>query len=117
MPIQSPEQGSNLENTNQIPPTPERYMEIERGDVFDTNNQQNQSSIPIVSSQPQPPAQKQIDPVEIVKGLFSAGFTPTKAQIQSLQSQIQGPSNLTDTWFRIFLQRLIKQNKKKQKKN
>jgi Ca2+-binding EF-hand superfamily protein len=119
MPIQSLEQGNNLENTNPIPPS-ERYMDIERGDNFNTTNSQlNQNSTQTQQTFPAttPPKQKPIDPVEVVKGLFSAGFTPTKAQIQSLQSQTDGPINLTDTWFKIFLQKLVRQNKKKQKKN
>ncbi len=101
------------------------HMKLERGDVdyndpalqnqTNPNQQtttQSQQQIPS-SQQPLPTQQTKVDPVEIVKGMISTGFTPTQAQIMKAGSNISGPVDSSNTWFAVFLQRIVKQKKLK----
>lgn len=122
MPPSSTERGSsqeNIESQNDF----EKYLDIERGDVSlppSSSNNQNQS-------QPQPTSAstltrssqqtKQFDPVEFVKSMISAGFTPSKAQIGNASSFTDGPKDSTNTWFAMFLQKLITQEKNRRAKS
>jgi hypothetical protein len=107
-------------------PSHERYLDIERGDVSpapppqqndDQTNQQQQQQTGNTQQSTPPQQQKPIDPVELVKGMISAGFTPTKAQIMNATNNLAGSNDSTNTWFAIFLQRLIKQEKLRRSKN
>lgn len=101
----------------------EQFMEIERGDVqpapmqddntttqnTNQNNQQSQQQQPVKQNQ-------QLDPVVFVKSMISAGFTPTRAQIVSATNHISGTQDSSNTWFAMFLQRLLRQYKLKKSK-
>lgn len=122
MPPVSPEQPYTPEDQQFPIPPEEQYLDIERGDVdFGPqiapmgSNQQGQQTAR--QSQTQQPSQNQqpVDPVEIVKGMISAGFTPTRAQIMNASQNLSGPQESSNTWFAIFLKRLLEQKNKKRK--
>ena len=60
---------------------------------------------------------KQVEPLEIVKGMISAGFTPTNAQLNSFVANLSGPHDSPNTWFAFLLQKLIRQLKLKKSRN
>lgn len=89
-----------------------KYLDIERGDidpmVLAQNQAQNQFS---TTNQQQTKNQSQPDPLEFVRSMISTGFTPTPAQIASANNDLSGPDDSTNTWFAIFLQKLLRQAK------
>jgi hypothetical protein len=117
MPPGSSEKSYTPESTQNL----ERYMEIERGDVspVPSNNQTQQDPQQTghhATNHQQHQQQKQFDPVEFVKSMISTGFTPTRAQIMNANNNLGGPQDSTNTWFAIFLQHLIKQDKLRRSK-
>lgn len=124
MPPSSPE-FNTIKNENQDVPELKPYLDIERGDVHtlptnsnhdDTNSPQHRASSHAHQnsvSQTNQADSKPLDPVALVKNLISTGFTPTPAQIAGANTNLSGSSDSSNTWFAIFLQRLIKQNKKR----
>lgn len=93
----------------------ERYLDIERGDVnFMPQDNNGGQAQPVPSMQQQ--QQQSVDPVQLVQDMISAGFTPTRAQIANASGNLSGPKDSANTWFSIFLQRLLKQQKQKKKK-
>ena len=92
----------------------EKYLDVEKGDSFDltigsttSSNSSGQNTTSIKSTE----EVKIPDVVEVFKGMISTGFTPTKSQITD--SRTNGQANSSNTWFAIFLQRLLKQRKNK----
>lgn len=91
----------------------EDFLEIEKGDVDQTqSNSSNSNNIQQDTAQPVPQnAAVQPDPVKLVQDMISAGFAPTRAQISSAKSNLTGPNDSSNTWFAIFLQKLLRQKK------
>jgi hypothetical protein len=128
MPPKSPEQLSNYETPDSTPEDMRQYMQVERGDIHqvpaqstnDNQNTQNSSGF-VQQPNPQPTnqsvQQKTLDPVDVVKSMISTGFTPTQMQISSANNNSSGPQDSSNTWFALFLQRLLKQRKTKNLKN
>ncbi len=119
MPPSSPEQNNLNENLVEVKP----YLDIERTDSFapstnsvnndDNNNSSTNTSNSTKTQISTQAAQKTIDPVELVKSMISSGFTPTKAQISNANNDLTGPKDSSNTWFAIFLKKIIDQNKKR----
>lgn len=111
----SPEFVENYNNNEaQQGMSSEKYLDIERGDIDPMQLQSNQAQNQLTQMQQQQ-ASQQVDPVQFVKNMISAGFTPTAAQITTAASNLTGPSDSTNTWFSIFLQKLMRQNKSRKK--
>lgn len=91
----------------------ERYHDIERGDVDPMSLQSNQPVNQFSATPQNNTQQNQFDPVMFVKSMISGGFTPTKAQIAAASANLGGPTDSTNTWFAIFLQKLMRQARQK----
>jgi len=118
MPPSTPENSNS--NLNESYRPVETYHDVERTDAqhrntgnFQNTTQQNTSQTSTTTSST---SQKNIDPIEIIKKMISAGFTPTKAQIVNANSNASGASDSSNTWFALFLQRLIRQEKNRKNK-
>jgi Holliday junction resolvasome RuvABC DNA-binding subunit len=92
----------------------EKYLDIERGDIDPMQLQQNQAQNQLTQQQQ---SQQQFDPVVFVKNMISLGFTPSQAQIAGASANLSGPSDSTNTWFAIFLQKLMRQARAKRGKS
>ncbi len=94
----------------------ERYLDIERGDIdpmqLPQNHAQNQLGQPQANN-----SQGGFDPVIFVKNMISSGFPPTRSQIANASTNLNGSSDSTNTWFAIFLQKLMRQARQKKSKN
>lgn len=90
----------------------ERFHDLELGDVDQSQLQINQAQNQFTQQQQQNNNQN-VDPVEFIKKMISAGFTPSRAQISAAASNLSGPSESTNTWFAIFLQKILRQQKNK----
>ncbi len=118
MPPSSAEKSYSPEESQDL----EKYLDIERGDVNQLSQSATQND-PMAVPQQQQQAQasqtsaaKQFDPVEFVRSMISAGFIPSKAQILNSNNNVSGPTDSSNTWFAIFLQRLIRQERFKKNK-
>lgn len=109
-----------VENYNEIKPETgvaeyEKYHHVELGDIDPSQGQAQDFTQSNNSNNTLPT--KQVEPLEIVKGMISAGFTPTKAQLNSSLANLSGPHDSPNTWFAFFLQKLIRQLKLKKSRN
>jgi hypothetical protein len=114
VPPRSPEQNytDNNETGKSNDVEFEQYLDIERGDVDLTQqNANNASASPVQQTQVSPQQSNSPDPVQIVQNMISAGFTPTRAQISNANAYLGGPADSSNTWFALFLQRLLKLRK------
>lgn len=91
-----------------------RYIDIERGDVvpFSIHQSQHNNQTPSQSSDRVTGVSQNkinvIDPLEIVRSMISAGFMPTRAQLANALNHSDGPIDSSNTWFAIFLQKLLR---------
>jgi len=100
-------------NKNEYNVGQEKYLDIERGDVdpmlLAQNQPQNQFSNQ--GSGNQQNKNNNVDPMEFVRSMISTGFTPTPAQVASASNYLNGSNDSSNTWFAIFLQKLLRQAK------
>lgn len=91
-----------------------RYIDFERGDVvpFSIHQSQHNNQTPSQPSDRVTGVSQNkinvIDPLEIVRSMISAGFMPTRAQLANALNHSDGPINSSNTWFAIFLQKLLR---------
>lgn len=110
----------SVENYNRYegqnnPNNEQRYHDLERGDIDPMALQQNHAQNQLAAQAQQAQSQSNFDPVVFVKNMISNGFTPTQTQIAAASSNLSGPSDSTNTWFAIFLQKLMRQARQKRK--
>jgi hypothetical protein len=100
------------ENTLQPVDTEQKYRQIE----YDPAQIKNQSiNKPVSNAQSQQAQQQQIDPVQQVKSMISAGYSPSLGLLKNASDLLKTKkTDLSDTFFAILLQKLIKMYQKKQ---
>jgi hypothetical protein len=112
MPLESVERNpQNLENQGGRMPDMDKYHNIELGDLDPFASKNNSQQLKSSQQQSQ---KKQPDVYELIKKMIETGFTPTKNQISNYSLGAGGfDPNSTNTWFRIFLSRLLARNRGK----
>ncbi len=90
-----------------------RYHDLERGDIDPMVLANTQAQNQFSQNNTQSSSQSNFDPALFIKNLISAGFTPTKNQISNAPANLSGPADSTNTWFAIFLQKLMRQARQK----
>lgn len=126
MPLESNEINKNHSPATLIPQIPEKFLNVERGDVDlgafhaasgnATSHVSSAMQQNFIQANQSNAAKTGTDPVEFVKKLISTGFTPSRSQIINSSSLVNGPYDSANTWFALFLQRLLKQKRIKNKK-
>jgi hypothetical protein len=107
----------SLENYNETKPEysveqPAQFLDIERGDIDPMSLSGTQAQNQLSSSAQTKP---KVDPLELVRGMISTGFTPTPTQLSGAADDIGGSNSSSNTWFAIFLQKLLRQSKGKKR--